>query len=92
MTFDEEGAIPVNVRITVGLGASVPTAAGWYVICNGRVILEADRRTNTGWGLVEENANRVVIPTFHNQFARFRGLVIFDSEFLREATLEHYKN
>jgi hypothetical protein len=80
MTFDEEEEVPVSVRITVGLGDSVPTAAGWYVICNGRVILEADRRTTTGWGLVEENANRVVIPTFHNQFARFRGLVIFDSE------------
>jgi hypothetical protein len=78
LIFEAPGKEPVQVVIRVGVGSSTPTAAGWYVICNGRIILEADRRKETGWGLVEENATRVLIPTFHNQFARFRGIVTFD--------------
>jgi hypothetical protein len=69
----------INVRITVGVGVSAPSQAGWYVVCNGRVILEADRRVVTGWGLIEEQSNTVVIPNYHNQFSRFRGIVTFDS-------------
>lgn len=71
---------PVDIRIVVAIGPSSPKQAGWYVVCNGRVVLEADRSIATGWGLIEESANRTVIPSFHNQFARFRGLVFFDSE------------
>jgi hypothetical protein len=71
---------PVNIRIIAGLGPSLPKEAGWYVVCNGRVILEADRREVTGWGVVEDEQNSIVIPGFHNQFARFRGVVSFDSE------------
>jgi hypothetical protein len=69
----------VKVRIIVGVGHSSPREAGWYVVCNGRVILEADRRSATGWGLIEDQSNSVVMPSFHNQFARFRGVVSFDS-------------
>ena len=29
---------------------------------------------------MEEANSRVIVPSFHNQFARFRGLVFFDSE------------
>jgi hypothetical protein len=78
--FEEEGVSPVRVRIVVGVGYSSPREAGWYVVCNGRVVLEADRRNATGWGLVEEQTNSVVMPSFHNQFARFRGIVSFDSD------------
>jgi len=42
-------------------------AAGWYVFCNGRALLFADRSRLTGWG--EE------VPRFHPQFRRFRGYV-----------------
>ncbi|MBA4218812.1 MAG: hypothetical protein C0460_15930 [Methylibium sp.] len=80
MTFTEKGLADVHVRIIVGVGPSAPRDAGWYVVCNGRVVLEADRRTTTGWGLVEEASNRVEIPSYHNQFARFRGVVTFDSD------------
>jgi hypothetical protein len=78
--FHDKGKAVVEVRITVAIGPSVPRQAGWYVVCNGRVVLEADRSAITGWGLVEEAANRTLIPSYHNQFARFRGLVFFDSE------------
>lgn len=70
---------PVNVKVIVGIGHSTPREAGWYVICNGRVVLEADRRNVTGWGLMEEQQNRLLIPAYHNQFARFRGVIWFDS-------------
>ncbi|MDO9413647.1 MAG: ATP-binding protein [Pseudolabrys sp.] len=74
------GGAKVDIRIVVGLGASLPREAGWYVICNGRIILEGDRRSVTGWGLLEEEAGRAILPSYHNQFARFRGIVSFDSE------------
>lgn len=80
LEFPEDGAANVTARIIVGLGKSSPKEAGWNVICNGRVILEADRRPQTGWGLLEETAERMIIPSFHNQFARFRGIVSFDSD------------
>lgn len=80
LKFQEKGKAQVDVRIIVAVGPSSPRSAGWYVVCNGRVVLEADRSPVTGWGLVEEAANRTLIPTYHNQFARFRGLVFFDSE------------
>jgi len=80
LRFQEESKEPVDVRIIVAVGPSNPRQAGWYVACNGRVILEADRSVVTGWGLLEEQANRTVIPSYHNQFARFRGLVFFDSQ------------
>ncbi|VWM12269.1 ATP-binding protein [Burkholderia lata] len=80
LVFGDDENTQVKVRIIVGVGPSVPREAGWYVVCNGRVILEADRRSITGWGLIEESSNSIAIPTFHNQFARFRGIVHFDSQ------------
>lgn len=74
-----QGGQLVRTRIVAGVGTSQPKEAGWYVICNGRVILEADRRRETGWGLIEEREKGVAIPSFHNQFARFRGVVSFQS-------------
>lgn len=69
----------ISARIIVAVGPSSPKQAGWYVVCNGRVILEADRSPITGWGLMEEAKSKMMIPSFHNQFARFRGIVFFDS-------------
>ncbi|HEX8126866.1 MAG TPA: ATP-binding protein [Allosphingosinicella sp.] len=69
----------VNRRIYAGVADSSPEAAGWYVFCNGRMILEADQSRTTGW---ERGADEqgVSIPKFHGQFARFRGYVFLDSE------------
>jgi hypothetical protein len=79
--FTEPNFAPVTAKIIVGLGKSSPKEAGWNVICNGRVVLEADRRPQTaGWGLFEETAQKLIIPSFHNQFARFRGIVSFESD------------
>jgi hypothetical protein len=47
-------------------------AAGWYVFCNGRALLFANRGRLTGWG--EE------VPRFHPQYRRFRGFVYLSGE------------
>lgn len=41
--------------------------AGWYLVCNGRMLLFADRTRLTGWG--------VEIADYHPQYRRFRGYV-----------------
>ncbi|ACL58819.1 conserved hypothetical protein [Methylobacterium nodulans ORS 2060] len=71
-----QGQETVMVRIVAGVGISDPQSAGWYVVCNGRVVLAADRTEETGWGQVAEQ--RPEIPKYHNQYARFRGVAYFD--------------
>ena len=77
-TFGKRPKETVKVRIIVGVGSSSPREAGWYVVCNGRVILEEDRSKTTGWGILENLTGGTTIPSYHNQFARFRGIVSFD--------------
>ena len=75
LTLDEDTDKPVHVEIYAGIEASSPAEAGWYIYCNGRLILGPDRAMTTGWG---EGAGKT-IPQYHNQFARFRGYVFFES-------------
>jgi hypothetical protein len=70
------GKTPVVVKMFAGVGNSDPVAAGWSIYCNGRLVLESDQTLTTGWG---EGGGKI-IPKFHNQFARFRGYVFFDSD------------
>ena len=63
----------VHVRLVAGVGRSNPREAGWYVYCNGRMILDADRTRTTGWGEPR------MMPSYHNQYSRFRGAALFDS-------------
>ena len=65
----------VEVKIVAGVGSSAPQISGWYVVCNGRVVLAADRTETTGWG---RSTNEAGVPKYHNQFARFRGVIYFD--------------
>ena len=64
----------VHVRLVAGIGHSSPREAGWYVYCNGRMVLDADRTRTTGWG------EPGMMPRFHNQYSRFRGATFFDSD------------
>jgi len=68
--FEQEEA-DVEVDIRAGLGEADPDKAGWYVYCNGRLVLEADQSETTGWG--------DPLPKYHNDFARFRGMINFKS-------------
>ena len=74
-TLYAEDPQPVTVKVYAGIDVSSPSDAGWYLYCNGRQILGPDRTPTTGWG--EGNGRK--IPQYHNQFARFRGYVFFDS-------------
>ena len=76
LRYSEDGETPVSVRLYAGIAESNPQDAGWNIFCNGRLVLEADGDSVTGWG--EDNSR--TIPRFHNQFARFRGYVFFDCD------------
>jgi hypothetical protein len=66
----------LNVELLAGIDESKPKDAGWYVACNGRFILIADKTSKTGWGEESE----ISLPKMHPQFARFRGYVFFDCD------------
>jgi hypothetical protein len=68
-----EAAEPVSISVYCGIGEPSPPRAGWYVYCNGRLILDADKTTITGWGERDE----AKMPRFHNQYSRFRGFAYF---------------
>ena len=70
----------VGLRIIAGIGPDRRPVAesGWYVYCNGRLVLGADRTALTGWGTGEPGGPDV--PAWHNQYARFRGFVFFTSD------------
>ena len=65
----------VKVRIFCGLAARQPLwtheRAGWYVLCNGRVVVAASKDELTGWGLG--------LPVFHSKYKGFVGVAIFRS-------------
>jgi hypothetical protein len=46
--------------------------AGWYVFCNGRIVVAADKTVLTGWG--DE------LPIFSPKFRGFIGIVFFFSD------------
>lgn len=51
--------------------AAEEDTSGWYILCNGRVVLAADRSEATVWGSV--------LPRWHRQYAGFTGVVLFSS-------------
>lgn len=67
----------VQVRIYCGIGEPMPSVAGWYVFCNDRLVLEADKSYTTGWKEAKEDESSIL--KYHNKFAMFRGVVMFDS-------------
>ncbi len=73
----------VQIEIIAGMGAPPPetNAAdeangderwGWYVICNGRVVLAGDKTAAAGWGTEGW-------PQWHGQYNGFIGIVLFSS-------------
>ncbi len=69
----------VNYQIIAGIGESDSLAAGWYIYCNGRMIVKADQTELTGWGEMGLPTSGIKIPRMHHQFARFRGCTYFES-------------
>jgi len=80
------GDAEVKVEIIAGMSFKPPdsnepddrlspseTESGWYVICNGRVVLAADRSALTGWGVGS-------IPRWHPQYLGFVGVAFFSAQ------------
>lgn len=74
--IEEPGEANVNYKIYVGLGEKDSEEAGWYIFCNGRLIVGAEQTNVTGWG----EGRGKTIPKYHGEFSRFRGYVFFDSD------------
>ncbi|MCL7750594.1 ATP-binding protein [Guyparkeria hydrothermalis] len=47
--------------------------SGWYVACNGRIVLAADKTETTGWGAEG-------FPSWHKQYSGFIGIVLFSAQ------------
>jgi len=63
----------VEVLIIAGVTAAEDKKShGWYVFCNGRMVLEADKTILTGWDRE--------LPKFHAKYNHFVGYVYFKSE------------
>lgn len=63
----------VTFRMITGVGERESDEAGWYVFCNGRLLLSSDQTSETGWG--EPPAVK-----FHQQFDRFRGYLYLEAD------------
>jgi hypothetical protein len=67
--------------IYAGIGPASPKEAGWYIYCNDRLVLEADKSKITGWDTVRDrDLDELGIQKYHNKFAMFRGVVFFESD------------
>jgi hypothetical protein len=66
----------VSIQLYAGIEKSDNNKAGWYIICNGRTLLQADKSPVTGWGY---NNDALRIPSYHNQYGQFRGYLFFKS-------------
>ena len=75
----------VHVELLAGAGAAPPDDEapdesdkgeqrfGWYVACNGRIVLAGDKTALSVWGADD-------FPIWHRQYRGFLGLVLFTSE------------
>jgi hypothetical protein len=68
----EDGKVQVKIFASLSAKSQAETA-GWYVLCNGRVVVHADKTELTGWG--------VGSPQFHGgKHVHFIGLVFFQAK------------
>jgi len=73
--FSESG---VDILVIVGLSPKSDNRPhGWYVFCNGRMIIEDDQSDKTGWG-------QDGTPQFRPKYNHFVGLVYFRSNDLEK--------
>jgi hypothetical protein len=64
----------VDIFIMAGVSPKADrTPRGWYVFCNGRMVLKADKTEKTGW---ESDSH----PAFHSKYNHFLGYVCFRSK------------
>lgn len=75
--FEKDGVL-VRIFVTVARpeqdGRYRAEYAGWYIVCNGRVVLPADKSATTGWGLDP------FLPQFVPKYRSFLGFVFFEAK------------
>ncbi|MBK7397136.1 MAG: ATP-binding protein [Myxococcales bacterium] len=64
----------VVVKLYVGVAQREFHEGGWYIFCNGRMVLRADQTATTIWGDTHG------LRQYHADFAYFRGYAYFDSD------------
>jgi hypothetical protein len=74
--FYEDDPKPAKVRMYAGVSSRQKDDGGWYIFCNGRMVVRADQTMLSGWGEGEGK----IMPKYHPDFAFFRGYVFFDCE------------
>lgn len=75
----------VHIEILAGMMAPPPddsepsedfdedlNTSGWYIVCNGRIVLAADKTAVSGWGSPGW-------PQWHPQYTGFLGIILFAS-------------
>ena len=67
--FQQEG-VTVTLAATVAPGPRTMEQVGWNVLCNGRVVVHADKTSLTGWA--------EGLPSFQPKYRSFVGLASFD--------------
>jgi hypothetical protein len=79
---DELDGEEVSIEVIGGMAAPPPESSdpdeeddgdkrfGWYVVCNGRIVLAADKTTVSGWGADDW-------PQWHRQYSGFIGIILF---------------
>lgn len=77
IVYDPNSDSPVHAEFLAGVSESSPMEAGWYIACNGRVILSADQSRVTGWDTIKTEESGPGAPKYHNQYSRFRGFLSF---------------
>ena len=82
---EEQSGKGVLVEILGGMAATPPDSTepdeksdgdrtyGWYVACNGRIVLAADKSEVSGWSTPDW-------PQWHRQYAGFIGIVLFSAQ------------
>jgi hypothetical protein len=68
----EQNGVKVTLAATVAPGQRKAEEAGWYVLCNGRVVVRADKSNLTGWD--DE------LASFQPKYRSFVGIASFESD------------
>ncbi len=72
-----DGGVQVYLFASIAMrdtqGRWTADQAGWYVACNGRLVVAADKTDLTGWGTG-------ALPEFHSKYRGFVGLALFQSD------------
>ncbi|MGP0071012.1 MAG: ATP-binding protein [Bryobacteraceae bacterium] len=69
--FQQKG-VTVTLAATVAPGPRTMEQAGWSVLCNGRVVVHADKTSLTGWS--------DGLPSFQPKYRSFVGVASFESD------------